>query len=370
MKEEDQNKNNNRKNFSKMWVAIIIAIIFLLIGFYLYYFYPKLIPGMASINENIIEENERPGEIAGEETKEVVKEETKTLPNLIKEDANSTEEVIKEETERITEILKKDTKREDTTSSDKSVKEEDKALISGIKEGITNLAQTIKEGVSNIVNPDLKEDVNILIIGLDDLESVTRGEIAADALVLAKLHPEDKKLDLINIITKDKVLNLDMNNKEEELIDLLDKMGKITSTEIDYYFTISYQGFTNLVDNLDGIEIALKEDLKVPGLNLDLKAGRNTLSGAEALSYSRWLDYTKDERDRIRRQQQIISAMIKKAFFDKSIFDLPQLFKTTVDTFKMVNTNIEYNMITKIIAFFNNATELEINYNIISDRKK
>lgn len=369
MKEEDQSKNNNRKNFSKMWVAIIIAIIFLLIGFYLYYFYPKLIPGMASINENIIEENERPGEIAGEETKEVVKEETKTLPNLIKEDANSTEEVIKEETERITEILKKDTKREDTTSSDKPVKEEDKALISGIKKGITNLAQTIKEGVSNIVNPDLKEDVNILIIGLDDLESVTRGEIAADALVLAKLHPEDKKLDLINIITKDKVLNLDMNNKEEELIDLLDKMGKITSTEIDYYFTISYQGFTNLVDNLDGIEIALKEDLKVPGLNLDLKAGRNTLSGAEALSYSRWLDYTKDERDRIRRQQQIISAMIKKAFFDKSIFDLPELFKTTVDTFKMVNTNIEYNMITKIIAFFNNATELEINYNIISASK-
>lgn len=369
MKEEEQGKNNNRKNYSKMWVAIIIAIIFLLIGFYLYYFYPKLIPGMASINENIIEENERSGEIAGEETKEVVKEETKTLPKSIKEDANSTEEVIKEETERITEILKKDTKRGDTTSSDKPVKEEDKALISGIKEGITNLAQTIKEGVSNVVNPDLKEDVNILIIGLDDLESVTRGEIAADALVLVKLHPEDKKLDLINIITKDKVLNLDMNNKEEELIDLLDKMGKITSTEIDYYFTISYQGFTNLVDNLDGIEIALKEDLKVPGLNLDLKAGRNTLSGAEALSYSRWLDYTKDERDRIRRQQQIISAMIKKAFFDKTIFDLPELFKTTVDAFKMVNTNIEYNMITKIIASFNNATELEINYNIISARK-
>jgi polyisoprenyl-teichoic acid--peptidoglycan teichoic acid transferase len=420
MKEENEGQNDSKKSYRKMWIAIIIAIIFLLIGFYLYYFYPKMIPGMASLSDDVIEENRQEESIQKEtipepvpeptrepepepvsepepapepEAEPVLEPEPEPEPEPVEEvveeikeedDKSRVEEVEKkqdiieqpvretetqEEEEIITELLKKEERVLYEESEElEPEKEQDRGIIESIKEGISNLAQNIKEGVTDLVIPTLKEDINILVVGFDDAESVTEGKISADALVLVKLHPQNQKLELSNIIINERrfVFNEDFDKKE--INSLLYEIEGVTLTKIDYYFSLSYQGFIKLIDNLGGIEIMVQNDLKVPALDLDLKTGKHILNGQTALSYSRWFNWRKDEKDRISRQQQVISAMINKAYYDKSILDLPQLFRTTIDAVKMVKTDLEYSLITRIFTFLKKTDELEVSYRIISER--
>jgi len=407
MKEENEGQNDSKKSYRKMWIAIIIAIIFLLIGFYLYHFYPKMIPGMASLSDDVIEENRQEESIHKEPVPEPVakpkpepthepesvpeteaKPETRPKPEPVeevveelKEEENKSrveevekkqdviEQEIQEEEEIITELLKKEERvLHEESENLEPEKEEDRGVIESIKEGISNLTQNIKEGVTNLVIPTLKEDVNILVVGFDDAASVTEGKISADALVLVKLHPQSQKLELSNIIINEKRFVFNRDFDKREINSLLYEIEGVTLTKIDYYFSLSYQGFIKLIDNLGGIEIMVHDDLKVPDLDLDLKTGKNILNGQTALSYSRWFNWRKDEKDRISRQQQVISAMINKAYYDKSILDLPQLFRTTIDAVKMVKTNLEYSLITRIFTFMKRSDELEVNYRIISER--
>lgn len=258
----DEN-NNSKSNNYKLYIAVGIAIIILVVGFYLYYFYPQLIPGMAS--------------------------------------------------------------------------------------------------------RALNGNVSILAIGLDDMESVTKGEINADTLVLFKLDTDGKQLELVNLVTDKREFNPEMG--EEDIKAFLDEISKIASTDIGYYITVSYQGFVDLVDNLGGIDIALEEGLKIPDLNLDLKPGVNTLVGQESLNYSRWYDYTKDENDRVQRQQQILNGIIEKTYKGANLLDLPQIFKTTVDTYKSVKTNVDYTLIADIVEYLRKNEDLEVNYSVISQNE-
>ncbi|HLV08703.1 MAG TPA: LCP family protein [Halanaerobiales bacterium] len=256
-KEKIKNNSSKKGNY-KLYIAIGIALIILAIGFYLYYCYPELIPGMAST--------------------------------------------------------------------------------------------------------ELKEDVSLLVIGLDDEESVEKGETNIDALVLFELKPEENQLKIINVISDKR--SFDSEVDEEEIGSLIADIGEISSTEIKKHLTISYQGFVDLIDNLGGIDITLEEELRIPDLELELEEGANVLTGYEALNYCRWYDYTKNERDRIERQQQVLEAIIQKVYSSANLLDIPQLFETTVDTYKTVNTNIDYSLVADIISYFNDNEDLEYNYSI------
>lgn len=214
-----------------------------------------------------------------------------------------------------------------------------------------------------------KGPINILVVGLDDIESVEKGRISADSLVLCKIDESAGKINLTNIIPAEKEIIISEVSQKEDIEALVKKVEVIADQDIEYYITLSYSAFTNMVDNLDGIEINLEEKIKVSDLELDLKVGANELDGVQALNYSRWYDYRKDENDRIQRQQQIMKAIIEKAFKNKSILDMPQLFKTTLDTYKMVNTNIELTLIRDLARFMNDLDEIEINYHIITEDK-
>lgn len=216
--------------------------------------------------------------------------------------------------------------------------------------------------IPGLASTSLKQDLNVLVVGFDDMDSVSEGEISADIIVLAQLFPDSQEIKFTNIVLEDKSFGEEV--EEEELKELMDEVGEIVSTNLNYYFSISYQGFVNLIDNLDGLVVTREEKLNVPDLELALVQGNNYLSGEEALNYARWYDYTKGEQDRIQRQQEIISAVIDKALVDKTLLDLPELFNTTVDTFKSVDTNFEYTIVTDIVEHLMNNKNQTISYDV------
>ncbi|NLJ84766.1 MAG: LCP family protein [Halanaerobiaceae bacterium] len=220
--------------------------------------------------------------------------------------------------------------------------------------------------IPGLASTSLKQDVYVLIVGLDDRESVVEGEISADAIVLAQLYVDNKELKISNIILEEKP-SFGESIDAEKLTAFLADIGKLASVELNYYFTISYQGFIDLVDKLGGITITREEELNVPDLNLALKQGNNNLSGEEALNYARFYDYTKDEQDRAKRQQEIISAIIDKALQETTLVNIPQMFNTAISTYNSIETNLEYTLVVDLIEFLIKNREISINYGVIAE---
>jgi LCP family protein required for cell wall assembly len=95
---------------------------------------------------------------------------------------------------------------------------------------------------------------------------------------------------------------------------MIQTVEDITGVRIDHYAEVNFAGFLTMVDALGGVEICLPKATKDKNSGLDLPAGRQTVSGAQALAYvrARYIDPTAD-LGRMQRQQKFVGAMAAKA---------------------------------------------------------
>ncbi|MFJ5049577.1 LCP family protein [Streptomyces sp. NPDC088719] len=89
---------------------------------------------------------------------------------------------------------------------------------------------------------------------------------------------------------------------------------RMTGIRIDHHMVVDFNGFKDMVDAVDGVEICLKEPINDKDAHLELPAGRQTLNGEEALGYVRARKTLGDGSDteRMERQQQFLGALVNK----------------------------------------------------------
>ncbi|WP_371772844.1 LCP family protein [Streptomyces sp. NBC_01438] len=89
---------------------------------------------------------------------------------------------------------------------------------------------------------------------------------------------------------------------------------KMTGVRIDHYMVVDFNGFKDMVDAVDGVEICLKEPIDDSAAHLKLKAGRQKLNGEQALGYVRVRKSIGNGSDteRMDRQQQFLGALVNK----------------------------------------------------------
>lgn len=95
---------------------------------------------------------------------------------------------------------------------------------------------------------------------------------------------------------------------------MIETVQDLTGVRIDHYVEVNFQGFLAMVDALDGVEVCLPTATKDEKSGLDLPAGKQTVSGKQALAYvrARYFDPTAD-LGRMQRQQKFVASMAKKA---------------------------------------------------------
>jgi LCP family protein required for cell wall assembly len=88
----------------------------------------------------------------------------------------------------------------------------------------------------------------------------------------------------------------------------------MTGVTINHYIELNFNGFLQTVDAVGGVEVCLVKPLKDAKSGLDLPAGRQTISGPQALAYvrARYVDPTAD-LGRMKRQQKFVASIVKKA---------------------------------------------------------
>lgn len=196
--------------------------------------------------------------------------------------------------------------------------------------------------------PD-QNDLNILIIGTD-----SRGEDRgrSDSLMVAHYDQKRKQLKLISIM-RDSYVDIPGYGKDKINaaysyggIELVRKTLKENfDLPIEYYVTINFDHFKEAIDNLfpKGVTIDAEKDLDLD--QVFIKAGKQKMDGNTLLQYSRFREDEEGDFGRIRRQQQVLSAISQQVTNVTSLSKLP---KTTGKLLGYVDTNLSESTILSV----------------------
>ncbi|WP_067435467.1 LCP family protein [Nocardioides jensenii] len=89
---------------------------------------------------------------------------------------------------------------------------------------------------------------------------------------------------------------------------------QLSGVRINHFVVVDFNGFKDMVDAIDGVEVCIPEDVDDPVGNIHLKAGTRELEGQEALDYVRVRHNISNNGDigRMKRQQAFLAALANK----------------------------------------------------------
>ncbi|MET9166705.1 LCP family protein [Streptomyces cellulosae] len=102
-----------------------------------------------------------------------------------------------------------------------------------------------------------------------------------------------------------------------------------TGLHIDHYVEIGFGGFANIVDAVGGVEMDIPQDIKDTKSGADLKKGKQTLNGAEALAFVRTrYALPGSDLDRTKNQQKFLSALAGQVATPSTVLNPFRLYPT------------------------------------------
>ncbi|MFF1277991.1 LCP family protein [Streptomyces marokkonensis] len=102
-----------------------------------------------------------------------------------------------------------------------------------------------------------------------------------------------------------------------------------TGLYIDHYVEIGFAGFASIVDAVGGVEMDIPQDIKDTKSGADLKKGKQTLNGEEALAFVRTrYALAGSDLDRTKNQQKFLSALANQVATPSTVLNPFRLYPT------------------------------------------
>lgn len=190
------------------------------------------------------------------------------------------------------------------------------------------------------VSPELRQALSpapldkpfyMLLLGTDkSAERAQSAEFGADSsnyrtdsMILARIDPATKHVTLVSI-ERDTLVTIGSYGQQK--INAAYSLGgapltvetvsKFAGVPISHYAEINFDEFVGIVDKIGGIDVNIKIDLDDDMADLHLKAGEQTINGAQALALCRsrhaYDAYGGGDYYRTANQRMVIGAILKK----------------------------------------------------------
>lgn len=168
----------------------------------------------------------------------------------------------------------------------------------------------------------------MLLIGTDrSAERVanksTGDTFRTDSLILARIDPLAAKLTLVSL-QRDTLVNLDQHGNQKLNAAytyggaplLIKTVSKLAGVPIAHYAEIDFDSFIQVVDAIGGINVNIPIALDDVDANIHLKAGQQTINGAQALGLCRarhaYDKYGSGDYYRTSNQRMVLGAILHK----------------------------------------------------------
>lgn len=117
---------------------------------------------------------------------------------------------------------------------------------------------------------------------------------------------------------------------------LVQTVEQSTGLHIDHYAEIGMRGLADVVDAVGGVEICVSEPIDDPLANLNVQPGCQLMNGATGLGYVRTRATAQGDLDRVARQREFLTALVKKVMSPATLlnpfklvplaWDAPEMF--------------------------------------------
>lgn len=207
------------------------------------------------------------------------------------------------------------------------------------------------------------EIMNVLILGLDPRDAAAR----ADTIMLLSLNQKTGEINIISIPRDMRVkipgYGMDKINHSYAYGGLpltRQTVEEFLDINVDHYIITDFEGFTNIVDILGGIELEVEKKMRYYGIDvtIELDPGLQHLDGEKALQYVRFRSDEEGDFGRVRRQQLFLKTLLQEIIAFKNILRFPQILPEIAQNIK---TDMELNQALKLANRLKNVEIEEIN---------
>lgn len=200
---------------------------------------------------------------------------------------------------------------------------------------IATVEENFSEGIDDslwkeLVKTDLtKEPFYMLLLGTDkskEREGTAEYEgdsFRSDSIILARIDPIEKKATLVSL---HRDILLDIPGYGQNKLNTVYALGgpqlitktvsELAGVPISHYAEINFDGFTDVVDTLGGIEVDVPMEIDDDDAGGHLDAGPQTLNGEQALILSRarhaYDEFGDGDKYRAANQRLVLGAIAKK----------------------------------------------------------
>lgn len=202
-------------------------------------------------------------------------------------------------------------------------------------------------------NVNIKNEPFILYISGTDSRNGVRSTARSDVNMLAVVNPSQSKILLVSVPRdyyvqlhgttgrKDKLTHAGIFGIEMSK----NTMADLFNVEIAHTVKVSFTTVEKLVDAVDGIDIYSDQSFTAwTDRSCHIPKGNIHLGGRCALAFARErMSYASGDRHRVQNQQDVLTAILKKATSIKYIVSYPRLLSAIEGTFQ---TSLSYDEIT------------------------
>ena len=223
---------------------------------------------------------------------------------------------------------------------------------SGLNIAKENGVETESETFDPVDNNDGKK--TILIVGKDRMDE---GAERTDVVMIGQYDYMKKDMKLVSLMRDIYVEIPGYQNYKINAVYSLGGMELLREVishnfglEVEEYVTVDYEAFTDTVNviNPDGIEIDVEKDMSEK-IDTTLHKGVQQLNGQDLLAYARFRNDEEGDFGRVRRQQQVLSAIKDEVVSVGGVVKLPKIIGTGMG---YVDTSMSSKEMYRMIASF------------------
>lgn len=193
----------------------------------------------------------------------------------------------------------------------------------------------------------LTDVTNIIVAGVDV------DGYRTDLILMVQVNNIDKRVSILQIPRDTKIDNRRSDKKINSayfsgIETLKNEVKSVTGLYTDFFATITFDAFREIVDALGGVKINVPIDMNyhdpIQGLVIELEKGNRKLDGEHAMMFMRFRQnddgtgYAMGDIDRNAAQKEFYSAVMKKTLSFTGLLRSPQIYSAV-----MKNTTTDLN---------------------------
>lgn len=217
--------------------------------------------------------------------------------------------------------------------------------------------------------------LNILVMGSDsrdgagnNIDGLTNGGARSDTTILLHVSADRKRAYGISIPRDSMIDRPECKLRSGDRLSAVDyvqwneafavggasctmqQFEQITRVRVQHHVVVDFNGFKDMVDAIDGVEVCLPEAIDDPAHNISIPAGNQVLRGNAALNYVRVRYSVGNGSDigRVKRQQAFIASMANKIISADTLARPDRLYRFLNAATKSLRTDKELASVTKL----------------------